>query len=141
MSLTDVCDGGAISELEHALQTATRAERHGADRELILAALCHDIGKVFGDAGHGQIAAEVLKPHVRPDAVAVVRFHGAFTARHWDPSIRAEADPRMEYCDEPWYPLAVTFVDEWDMESFDPDYPREELVHFAPLVRQLITGA
>jgi len=141
MSLSDVCDGGAISELEHALQSATRAERHGADDELILAALCHDIGKVFGDAGHGQISAEILKPHVRADVVAVVRFHGAFTARHWDASIKGESDPRTEYRDEPWYPLAVTFVDEWDMESFDPEYSREDLDLFAPLVRRLITGA
>lgn len=65
-SLSDVCDGGEISELEHALQTATRAELAGADDELVLAALCHDIGKVFGDVGHGEMSADLLKPHVRP---------------------------------------------------------------------------
>ena len=43
-SLSDVCDGGDITELEHALQTATRAERAGADDEMVLAALCHDVG-------------------------------------------------------------------------------------------------
>lgn len=39
------------------------------------------------------------------------------------------------------YLLAVKFVDEWDMKSFDPMYPREDLGHFASLVRRLITGA
>jgi hypothetical protein len=66
---------------------------------------------------------------------------GAFTARHWDPALKGESDPRMKYRDEPWYRLAVAFVDEWDMESFDSLYPHEELEHFAPLVRQLVTGA
>src|SRR4051812_36355186 len=51
-SLDAVCDGGEISELSHALQAASRAERAGADREVVLAALLHDIGKVWGDARH-----------------------------------------------------------------------------------------
>ena len=140
-SLSDVCDGGEISELEHALQTATRAELTGADDELVLAALCHDIGKVFGDVGHGAISANLLKPHVRAELVFVVQHHGAFTARRWDPSLKGESDPRIQYRNEPWYPLAEVFVDEWDMESFDPLYPREELEHFAPLVRRLVAGA
>lgn len=140
-SLSDVCDGGEISELEHALQTATRAELTGADDELVLAALCHDIGKVFGDVGHGEISANLLEPHIRAELVAVVQHHGAFTARHWDPTLRGESDPRIQYRDEPWYALAEVFVDEWDMESFDPLYPREELEHFAPLVKRLVKGA
>jgi predicted HD phosphohydrolase len=118
--LSDVCDGGNISELDHALQTATRAERAGADEELVLGALCHDIGKVFGDAGHGAVSAALLEPHVRAEVVDVVRHHGAFTARHWDPLLTGEADPRLAFRQEEWYPLAETFVDAWDMESFDP---------------------
>jgi predicted HD phosphohydrolase len=139
-SLSDVCDGGDISELDHALQTATRAERSGADDELVLAALCHDIGKVFGDDGHGAMSAVLLAPHIRPDVVSVVRHHGAFTASHWDPTLTGDRDPRTNFTGEPWFPLAVTFVDEWDMESFDPDYAHEDLSHFEPLVRRLVTG-
>lgn len=66
LSLGSVCDGGDISELDHALQVASRAQRAGADDEIVLAALLHDIGKVFGDAGHAEISAEVLAPHLRP---------------------------------------------------------------------------
>jgi len=139
--LSEVCDGGAISELEHALQTATRAERARADDELVLAALCHDIGKVFGDAGHGDIAADLLTPHVRTEVASAVRHHGAFTARHWNPSLRGESDPRLRFRNEPWFCLAEQFVDDWDMKSFDPVFPREDLAHFEPLVRRLVTGA
>jgi predicted HD phosphohydrolase len=108
---------------------------------LVLAALCHDIGKVFGDVGHGELSAELVKPHVRAELVSVVRHHGAFTARHWDPSLKGESDPRMKYRDEPWYRLAEVFVDQWDMESFDPLYSYGELENSAPLVRRLVTGA
>ena len=45
VSLADVVDGFAVDQLTHSLQTATRAERAGADDELVVASLCHDIGK------------------------------------------------------------------------------------------------
>ena len=137
-SLATVCDGGEISELDHALQVATRAERAGADEDIVVAALVHDIGKVFGDAGHGEIAAAVLEPHVRPDVVAAIRHHAAFTARHWRPIPAGDHDPRDRFADEGWYPLACQFADEWDMQSFDPSYDSHPLEHFAPLVEKWI---
>ena len=139
-SLDAVSDGGVISELAHALQVATRAERAGADDELVLAALLHDIGKVFGDVGHAAISAAVLEPHVRPDVVAVVRHHRAFTTRYWDDIPAGDPDPRDAFADEPWYALAAQFVDEWDMKSFDPTYDAYPLDHFAPLVKERVTG-
>ena len=139
-SLGNVCDGGEISELDHALQVASRAERSGADDDVILAALLHDIGKVFGDAGHHAVSAEVLAPHVRPDVVHVVRHHGAFTARHWGEIGDGDSDPRDDFVNEPWFELACQFVDDWDMQSFDPTYDSQPLEHFEPLVTRLITG-
>jgi predicted HD phosphohydrolase len=137
-SLATVCDGGEISELDHALQTATRAERAGADDEVVLAALLHDVGKVFGDAGHPAISAAVLEPHVRPDVVEVVRHHRDFTARHWQELGADGEDPRDLHRSRPWFPLAERFVDEWDMESFDPAYDWEPLEHFTALVERLV---
>lgn len=139
-SLDDVYDGGDISELQHALQVASRAERAGADEDVVIAALLHDIGKVFGDVGHGPVSAEVLTPHIHPDVVEVVRHHGAFTARHWHEIAPGDADPRDEFAAEPWFTLACRFVDDWDMQSFDPDYGPLPLEHFALLIRRRITG-
>ncbi|HEX8803028.1 MAG TPA: HD domain-containing protein [Acidimicrobiales bacterium] len=139
-SLDDVCDGGDISELAHALQVATRAERAGADDDLVLGALLHDIGKVVGDVGHAGVSAAVLAPHVRPEVVEVVRHHPSFTARHWEAIPPGDPDPRDAFAGEPWYHLAATFADEWDMRSFDPTYDSHPLDHFAPLVRRRITG-
>ena len=42
--LDDSLAGYQISRLTHSLQTATRAEADGADIELIVAALVHDLG-------------------------------------------------------------------------------------------------
>jgi predicted HD phosphohydrolase len=139
-SLDGVSDGGDISELAHACQMATRAERAGADEEVVLAALLHDLGKVFGDAGHAEVSAAVLAPHVRPDVVEVVRHHPAFTARHWDEVPEGGPDPRDRFAGERWFDLACRFVDEWDMCSFDAGYDSLPLSHFEPLVRRRITG-
>ena len=37
-----------VDRLDHSLQTATRAQRDGADEELIVCALLHDIGESLG---------------------------------------------------------------------------------------------
>lgn len=138
VSLGGVCDAGEISELDHALQLASRAERAGADEDVVLAGLLHDIGKVFGDAGHGAIAAALLEPHVRPDIVEVVRHHAEFTARHWHQIAPGEPDPRDQFAGQPWFELACRFVDEWDMNSFDPEYEALPLDHFVPMVERRI---
>ena len=41
--------GEDVSQLEHALQTASLAKQSGADREVILAALLHDVGHYYED--------------------------------------------------------------------------------------------
>ena len=44
-------EGEGVSQLEHALQSAHLAERAGATRELVCAALLHDIGHLLNDRG------------------------------------------------------------------------------------------
>src|SRR6188768_216371 len=60
-SLADITDGFAVDQLTHSLQTATRAERAGADDEVVVAALCHDIGKAVSEPNHPAVAAELLR--------------------------------------------------------------------------------
>src|SRR5262245_14299177 len=62
--LEEHVDGFPVNQLEHSLQTATRALRSGASEEIIVLALCHDIGKAISDPNHGAIHAEMLKPYV-----------------------------------------------------------------------------
>jgi hypothetical protein len=77
---------------------------------------------------------------VRPNVVEVVRHHGAFTARRWLAIAPGDDDPRNTFAAEPWFTLACQFVDDWDMQSFDPDYDSLPLEHFATLVRRRVTG-
>src|SRR5215204_4576000 len=74
-SLADVTDGFAVDQLTHSLQTATMAERAGADDEVVIAALCHDIGKAVSVPNHPRIAAEILKPYVRDDVYWMILVH------------------------------------------------------------------
>ena len=54
--------GFGANQLVHSLMTATLARRDGANDEEVVAALCHDIGKLFSIPNHGAIAGEMLKP-------------------------------------------------------------------------------
>ena len=134
-SLSDVYDGFAVDQLTHCLQTATRAERAGADDEMVVASLCHDIGKAVCVPNHPRIAAEILRPYVRPEVTAAIAAHQDFQGRHYYHHFDLDPDMRERYREEPWFELAEQFADEWDQNSFDPDYPTEPLAHFEARVR------
>ena len=51
-----------VSRLEHCLQTATRAERDGADEETIVCALLHDIGDVIAPAITRRLRLRCCRP-------------------------------------------------------------------------------
>jgi predicted HD phosphohydrolase len=136
-SLGGIDDGFAVDQLDHALQTATRAERSGADQEVIVAALLHDVGKIFGDENHDKVSAEIIRPYVRDDVYRVVQHHQDFTARYIAPIFGGDPNRREQWCDESWFDLACEFVDQWDQQSFEPTYLCEPLEHFAPHIREL----
>jgi predicted HD phosphohydrolase len=113
--------GLPVDQLTHALQTATRAERAGADVDLVVGALTHDMAKLFSYANHACIAAEMMKPYLRDDVYKVMR-----------------ADPMNveQYQDEPYFETLKSFVD-WDFSSFDPDFETAPLEHFEPMLREV----
>jgi predicted HD phosphohydrolase len=135
--LESITDGFACDQLVHARQTATRAERDGADPEMVFAALCHDIGKLVSVFNHPAIAAEMIQPFVRPEVYQVIRVHQDFQGKHYYHHFGADPDAREKYRGEPWFDLAAKFADEWDQTAFDPDYDSEPLEHFEPLVREM----
>lgn len=143
-SLADITDGFATDQLTHCLQTATRAERAGADDEVVVASLCHDIGKAVSVPNHPEIAAAILKPYVRPEVHTMILVHQDFQGAHYyhhfggDPNAREQHRNRLS--PEEWE-LAERFADEWDQTSFDPDYDTLPLEHFEPKVRQVFAAA
>src|SRR5947209_11765158 len=143
-SLADLVDGFSTDQLTHCLQTATLAERAGADDEVVVAALCHDIGKAVSVPNHPRIAAEILKPYVRDEIYKMILVHQDFQGRHYyhhfggDPNAREQHRDTLT-ADE--FALAEKFADEWDQIAFDPDGPTEPLEHFEPLVRKIFGQA
>ena len=140
--LEKITDGFAVDQLVHCLQTATRAERDGADDEVVIASLCHDIGKVISVFNHPAIAAEILRPYVRPELADMIRVHQDFQGRHYyehfggDPNARESH--RSTLAPET-FSLAERFADDWDQTAFDPDYDTLPLEHFEPRVRAIFS--
>ena len=136
-SLAEITDGFAVDQLTHSLQTATRAERAGADDEMVVAALCHDVGKAVSVPNHPVIGAEILKPYVRDEVYEVIRAHQDFQGRHYYHHFGGDPDAREQYRDEPWFDLAARFADEWDQRAFDPAYDTLPLDHFEARLREV----
>jgi predicted HD phosphohydrolase len=134
LQLEEQIDGFAVNQLDHGLQTATRAAREGASEELIVAALCHDVGKVISVENHPAIAAEILRPYVSDETYEIVRTHQDFQGRHYYALLGKDPEARRQYADQPWYELACRFTDEWDQASFDPAYDTLPLSHFEPMI-------
>ena len=137
--LEEQVDGFAIDQLRHALQTATRAVRDGASEELIVAALCHDIGKVISVENHPAIAAEILRPYVSDETYQVVRTHQDFQGRHYYALMGKDPNERRKYETMPWFELACKFTDEWDQTSFDPEYDTLGLSYFEPMIERVFS--
>ena len=135
-SLAGITDGFAVDQLTHVCQTATMAERAGADDEVVLASLLHDIGKAISVPNHPEIAAAIIKPYVRDDVYWMIRAHQDFQGRHYYHHFGGDPNARDQYQGHPAYELAERFADEWDQAAFDPDYDTLPLEHFEPLVRQ-----
>ena len=138
-SLAEITDGFAVDQLTHSLQTATLAERAGADEEVVFASLLHDVGKAVSVPNHPEIAAAILRPYVRSDVYNMIRAHQDFQGRHYYAHFGGDPNAREQYRGEPWFGLAEQFADDWDQIAFDPDYDTLPLEHFEPLVRKLFS--
>ncbi len=139
-SLSDITDGFSTDQLTHSLQTATLAERAGADEEIVFAALLHDIGKAISVPNHPEIAAAIIKPYVRNDVYWMIKAHQDFQGRHYYAHFGGDPNARDQYEGQEWYDLAASFADEWDQVAFDPNYDTLPLEHFEPLVRSMMSG-
>lgn len=131
-------DGGyQISRLDHVLQTATRAYRSGASDEWIVAALLHDMGDVIAPDNHSVVAAEILKPFVSEEVFWVVRHHGVFQGVYYWQHIGRDPNAREAFRGHPYFDSAARFCEEWDQNSFDPDYETLPLEFFVPYVNRI----
>jgi len=135
--LRDSFSGYKIDRLEHSLQTATRAERDGADIDWIVSALVHDLGDDLAPLNHDSLAAAIIAPYVREECSWVIKHHGIFQYKYYADKIGLDPEARQKYKDSPYYEAAVRFCEDWDQTSFDPDYDTLQLEHFRPMVEKV----
>jgi predicted HD phosphohydrolase len=130
-------EGYPVSRLEHSRQAATRAMKDGADEELIVAALLHDMGDGLAPYNHADVAAAILRPYVRAEVTWIVAQHGLFQAYYYAHHLGGDRHARDRLRGHPWYEACANFCAAWDQCSFDPDYPSEPLEVFEPMVRRI----
>ena len=139
MNLGESMDGFQVSRLEHSLQSATRAERDGADEEMIVATLLHDIGDSLAPFNHSQLAASVLRPYVSEKVYWIMLHHGMFQEYYYAHHVGRDRNARNQFKDHPYYQDTVDFCEKWDQKSFDPGYDSYPIEHFEPMVRRLFS--
>jgi predicted HD phosphohydrolase len=132
-------EGYPVSRLGHSLQTATRALADGADDELLVAALIHDIGDELAPYNHAEIAAGILRPYVRPEVTWIVEQHGLVQSYYYAHHLGGDRNARDRIKAHPWYGACERFCRCWDQVSFDPDYAAKPLEVFAPVVRRIFS--
>jgi len=139
LNLGDSMEGYQVSRLEHSLQSATRAERDGANEEMIVATLLHDIGDSLAPFNHSQLVASVLRPYVSEKVYWIMLHHGLFQEYYYVHHMGRDRNARDKFKDHQYYQDAVDFCENWDQKSFDPDYDSLPLEHFEPMVRKLFS--
>ena len=136
-ALGDSLPGYQISRLEHSLQSATRAEADGADIDMVVAALVHDIGDVLAPENHSQMAAAILRPFVRAEVTWVIEMHGLFQMKYYAHHVGNNPDGYLAYADHKWFDSCARFCELYDQAAFDPAYPTKPLSYFAPMLREV----
>jgi len=129
--------GMKINRYQHSLQTATRAQRDGADEETIVCALLHDIGDILTPQNHSQLAAAILRPYVSEKKHWVVAHHGIFQGYYYFHHKGQDRDAREAFRDHEHFQACADFCEKWDQNSFDPDYDTLPLEAFEPMVRRV----
>ena len=131
--------GYPVTRLEHSLQAATRALRDGADDELIVAALVHDVGDDLAPYNHSEIAAGIIRPYVRAQVTWIVEQHGLFQTYYYAHHAGRDRNAREKFSGHPWYQACKDFCADWDQCSFDPGYSSLPLGAFESRVREIFS--
>jgi len=161
--------GEPVTQLEHALQSAARAEAAGADAALVTAALLHDLGHLLNDHGdtptargvddvHQYFALPFLRPLFGDDVLEPIRLHvdakrylcatrpGYREALSEDSkrslALQGGAHSAAEATAFAALPGAARAVELrlWDDAAKQPGWPTPSLSHFTDVMESVRTG-
>ena len=133
--------GCQVDLYEHGLQAATRALRDGADEELVVCALLHDVGELITPISHGEVAGALLRPFISPRSHWILEHHEIFQAAHYarGAAQREARDAREAFRDHEHFAACERFCARYDEVSFDPDYDTLPLEVFEPMVLRVVS--
>ena len=138
-SQTATLEGYQISRLEHSLQAATRAYKNGESEEMVVAALLHDIGDELAPMNHSEYAAAILKPYVSEKTHWIIEKHGEFQMYYYAHHLGGNRNERDKYKDHKYYQDTIDFCENYDQNSFDPNYKSLPLEFFRPIVKKIFS--
>ena len=162
--------GEGVSELQHALQAASLAQKDNAPHSLIVAALLHDIGHLLHglsedvaeqgiDGHHERIGEKWLEKYFGPEISQPVRLHVA--AKRYqctvNPDYLAQLSPasaksfilqgdKMNEDEVSAFEKNPFFRDSlqlrtWDDHAKDPEMETPLLEHYLPLVKAALVSS
>ncbi len=129
--------GYPVDRYAHSLQTATRAQRAGADEEMVVCALLHDIGDALAPANHGPLAAALLAPYISPLNAWLIEHHEEFQGFFYAEFFGGDKHARDAYRDHPAFARTARFTDEWDQKAFDRAYDTLPIEAFLPALHRI----
>ena len=130
--------GYKIDRYQHSLQSATRAFRDGADEETVVCALLHDVGDILAPHNHADLAAAILQPYVSEKNHWIVKHHAVFQGYYYFHHVGLNRDERERFRGHPWFEACATFCENWDQNSFDPNYDTMPIEAFTPMVHRIL---
>jgi predicted HD phosphohydrolase len=129
--------GYKIDRFQHSLQSATRAFRDGAEEEMVVATLLHDIGDTISPENHSELGASVLQPYVSAKTHWIIKHHGVFQGYYYFHHMGGDRNARERFRGHPMFEPCAEFCHRWDQNSFDPDYDTMPLSAFEPALRRV----
>lgn len=129
-----------INRYQHCLQSATRAFEDGAEEEIVVAALIHDIGDILSPYNHGELAAAMVRPYVSEKTRWIIEHHCVFQGYYYNHHLGGDRNAREKYKDSPYYEDCKYFCHTYDQAAFDPDYPSKPLDFFEPMLRRVFSN-
>ena len=113
-----------INRLDYSPQTASFEERDGADIELIVAALIHDVGNALAPENHSQVSATIIRPFSLDEVTWILQMHGLFQMYYYADKLSLEKDGRDIYSEHKLFNAAVKFCQKWNQIPFVPEYKK-----------------
>lgn len=128
--------GWPCNNYGHSLQTATRALRDGADEDMVVLSLLHDIGQNIAPVTHGEFCAAMLKQFLSDEHFWLLQYHTVFQRYHRFNHPTSDRLGREKYRGHPAFELTAYFCERYDQCAMESDYPTLPLEAFEPMVHR-----